>query len=347
MEKHNYSDNSRLDSITLPQAVIDAVSLLPPFQLFKSGSLSNENATQIQSFDFFPFGQGASVCRWYLEAVDACRIVEIPYLKKDCISCVAFTYIETHNQYQIIQHPSSASIIDDNTRGSNHTLVISSAGATPSFLLQKGFTGEIVQYVVLNKFLIDSIPERYFQSPLVAWILDGKGNGCHTLNEPPAYIKNYFLALMVELKLPSIDVNPLKLMWETLKLMHSFFRTYIGELSNSVYNRIYMLDDHAFKIMVIQYFKAHLYSPFMGIKALARQFYVSSGTIKVHFSKCFGKGPLQVFKELQMEESKMLLKKYGSVNQVAYLLCFSSASNFITCFRRHYKQTPGQFLKIN
>ncbi|MFD1629984.1 helix-turn-helix transcriptional regulator [Pseudopedobacter beijingensis] len=96
--------------------------------------------------------------------------------------------------------------------------------------------------------------------------------------------------------------------------------------------------------MLRKFFRQRIAGPFCGVLTLTAYFGTSVSTFKRLFEKYFNTTPLEYFKNMQIEESKKLLKsKKYSVAQVSRKLGFSSPTNFIRTFKQYTGTTPRQF----
>ena len=86
-----------------------------------------------------------------------------------------------------------------------------------------------------------------------------------------------------------------------------------------------------------------LLKEFPGITRLARQHYLSESKLKKEFKTRFNKGIFAYYRFMQMEMAEVLIKEEKKTKkQVASILNFTNATNFITCYQKHLKEKASQ-----
>ena len=92
--------------------------------------------------------------------------------------------------------------------------------------------------------------------------------------------------------------------------------------------------------------KQYLENKLPDTETIARQVALSASTLKRHFKTMFAKNIYEYYLGLKMEHARHLItEKPLSVNEVAYMLGYEKASNFIDIFKRHHGFSPGSLKK--
>ena len=80
---------------------------------------------------------------------------------------------------------------------------------------------------------------------------------------------------------------------------------------------------------------------FPGLEELAKEFNMSSSTLKRQFKLLNGTTIYQYYLTRKMEHAKELLEGEKKISEVAYLLGYENVSHFIKMFKKHYGVSPG------
>lgn len=89
-------------------------------------------------------------------------------------------------------------------------------------------------------------------------------------------------------------------------------------------------------IEIEKYLCDHISSPMPNLKDLANKFLMSESTLKRHFKKRYGVNMSNYFINKKMEYAKKVMEnKNKDINEIAYLLGYKNASNFMTMFKKY------------
>lgn len=225
----------------------------------------------------------------------------------------------------------------------NKNLVLCNSLGSHGLTLSSGYRGKILQMIVTHNFLSEYVPQDYLQHSVIKSIIQKKETKILIIEHPPQYLQSELLKMAKHLKeKPGKIINKLKLLQLTARFIDSFFRLYLGEMSQGNF-----LPDQDFKTIVKEYFQKHIYEGFPGIENLAIKLHVSASTFKRRFSINFNTSPLQYFKKIQMDKARTEILQNESIENVAFKFGFSSTSNFIRSFKKYHNCTPGSLLTVD
>lgn len=158
----------------------------------------------------------------------------------------------------------------------------------------------------------------------------------------PVVVQSFSLAhSFAELgQLLTKPVTGISLKFRILSLIADFFSDmYYREAAIKTGSRV-VPDKKMLQVEAI--LKQYLQSKLPDTEAIARQVAMSVSTLKRHFKATYLKNIYEYYLELKMEYARHLLTdKALSVNEVAYMLGYEKASNFIDTFKKHQGVSPG------
>lgn len=164
--------------------------------------------------------------------------------------------------------------------------------------------------------------------------------------QSPAVVKSFPLAHgFAELgQLLTKPVTGISLKFKALSLIADFFSDlYYRDVAIKEGSRI-VPDKKMQQVETI--LKQYLQSKLPDTEAIARQVAMSASTLKRHFKATYSKNIYEYYLELKMEYARHLLTdKTLSVNEVAYMLGYEKASNFIDTFKKYQGFSPGSLKK--
>ena len=93
----------------------------------------------------------------------------------------------------------------------------------------------------------------------------------------------------------------------------------------------------------VQFIHENLDTP-LTIRSVAKRYHISEKHFRFLFEKYMTMRPKEYIHVAKLEKAKhLLLFSESSVTEIAYILCFSSASHLSTCFKAHYGLTPIEY----
>ncbi|HEX7845533.1 MAG TPA: AraC family transcriptional regulator [Chitinophagaceae bacterium] len=134
--------------------------------------------------------------------------------------------------------------------------------------------------------------------------------------------------------------NPLHQKAVVLSLLSNFFDRVVNRSANEVLRHNVFHYDKMIEVKRI--INSHLLNSLPGIDSIAKDVALSTSTLKRHFKLMFQKGIYEYYLEQKMNLAKQILyEKPLSVNEVAAMLGYEKASNFIEIFKKHFGFSPG------
>lgn len=94
-------------------------------------------------------------------------------------------------------------------------------------------------------------------------------------------------------------------------------------------------------VEIEKYLLDHILSPMPNLKHLATKFLMSDSTLKRHFKKRYGLNMSNFFLNKKMEYAKQVMENENKdINEVAHMLGYKNASNFIVMFKKYMRPEP-------
>jgi signal transduction histidine kinase/DNA-binding response OmpR family regulator len=101
--------------------------------------------------------------------------------------------------------------------------------------------------------------------------------------------------------------------------------------------------DTAFIRKVKESIEAHLDEEQFSVVELSMDLGMSRSQLYRKLSALTGYSPNEVIRNMRLERAKqLLLRKAGTVSEIAYLCGFSAPAYFVKCFREYFGMTPGE-----
>lgn len=208
-----------------------------------------------------------------------------------------------------------------------------------------GLKLNVLQIVVDHSFLADYIDlHRLEQTALHDVVLENSGH-VFTMSSVPDMLRSK-LDKVVRLVYRPADVplDKLSMLRAITELLEVFFEMQIPNTETRVdIETLYPKRRQAVSGMA-DYLAQNVYGPFPGLPNLCKEFSVSSTTLKRQFNQQYGTTPHRLFRRLQMEAAKRILRESEhTVSQIGYLFGFDSPGNFARAFKQCYDTTPSEY----
>lgn len=206
-----------------------------------------------------------------------------------------------------------------------------------------GFEGRSLQIIVDHSFLADYIDLESLEHTSIKDIILGKSGRALTIPSAPERLRERLDNIVRLVYRPtSIPLDKLTMLRAITEVLEVFFEMQISISQVGKQDRI--PDIKPSVADVAQYLAENLYSPFPGINNLCKRFSLAETTLKRQFSEQYGTTPHRLFRHLQMEAAKRMLKESAHpVSQIGYLLGFDSPGNFARAFKQCYDTTPSEY----
>lgn len=246
-----------------------------------------------------------------------------------------------------LKHNNVSCQIDGQEIEDNSILFLNNCGAHTLYA-KKACELDVLQIMVRNDFIVEYVPRLFLEHSSVQNIIYNKGHQLAVFSSIPQFLRSELHKIYVKFNKDVVNtgLNKMKLLNHIASFMDLFFRVYLGQLRGQTED---ILPTQDFKTTVHNYLEKNIGECFAGIDELAAMFNLSSSTFKRLFKQNFGTSALQYFRKLQMDKARFLLEKeeYKDINSLAYEFNFSSAANFIRCYKKHQSSTPGKLLIRN
>lgn len=190
--------------------------------------------------------------------------------------------------------------------------------------------------------LLDQLKTNVITSHIPVILLTAKSS-VESQVEGLNYGADYYITkpFQTNLLLAAIDniINQRKRIFETLLGDKPAIKLSPGEISITS-------KDETFLKEVISIVESGMEDPQFNIDTVATSLRMGRTTFYKKFKSLTNMAPVEFIRDMRLKRSKQLMDGgENNISEIAYLVGFSNAKYFSTCFKDHYQMTPSEYLK--